>query len=552
MKKSALVTVGIAGAGVAALAVAGSGSGKHVDLDDIDLSSCVTDARLQVTASPARIMLGESSVVSWSVVTGPGCSSARIRLNGNPVSASGSRTVTPSATTHYNLTVSLVQGALHQKVASAKLEVAYLPRVVIDASVPDPAGLLLGVLASPNGHQVIELCDVDIDLTGRRNILISDNVSLVAAVPCERGPRRLGPRVFVTDARQNLPLFTVRGDSVVISGFRLEGPTGNEVRGDEKRDKGILISPFPSMDPLQSVEVSNMEIYHWPGVGVEVEDANESGERGRLLNTNESAVRIVGNYFHHDRNVAEGYGVEVANGAFALIARNVFDQNRHAIAGMSKRKDSNDYSGYVARDNLILTGGGYACAEFIFEKCWQTHQIDMHGDDNRWYGNANWQCGVAGETMIIQRNTVLYTKGSAVKIRGNPVDRVVADNNVFKRDSTETVFEQTGACGLTGGVTNPIDVRRTNLFDKDPMSSLDKCDFAGDGYLDEFMATGVTWWARSLVTGQWRHLNTMPEVQSQLSLERVDADAICDVKLKRSGASVYSKGGTGSWTPIQP
>ena len=58
--------------------------------------------------------------------------------------------------------------------------------------------------------------------------------------------------------------------------------------------------------------------------------------------------------------------------------------------------------------------------------------IDMHGDRNKWYGEHNWQCGIAGETMMIERNTILYTNGNAIKIRGNLADKAVADGNVFK------------------------------------------------------------------------------------------------------------------------
>lgn len=44
-------------------------------------------------------------------------------------------------------------------------------------------------------------------------------------------------------------------------------------------------------------------------------------------------------------------------------------------------------------------------------------------------------------------------------------------------------------------------------------------DFVGDGGSDDFMATGVTWWARSHATGQWRYLNTMTERLSNFSWE---------------------------------
>ena len=70
-------------------------------------------------------------------------------------------------------------------------------------------------------------------------------------------------------------------------------------------------------------------------------------------------MRIVGCYFHHNRHgPGEGYGVNSAGGAYVTFEQNVFDENRHAIAGGPVISSGNDYSGYTARDNLILAGGG--------------------------------------------------------------------------------------------------------------------------------------------------------------------------------------------------
>jgi hypothetical protein len=233
-----------------------------------------------------------------------------------------------------------------------------------------------------------------------------------------------------------------------------------------------------------------------------------------------------------------------------LIEQNVFNNNRHAICGDSKNEHAADYSGYTARDNLILADGGVHCPDYWF--CSHTHQIDMHGDKNRWYSDNNWECGTAGETMIIQRNTVLYTKGLAIKIRGNPADKAVVDGNVFKHKSRGDAIGQNGYCGWWGdNITNPIDVRPNNLFGADPMAELGSCDFFGDGQQDQFMATGVTWWAKSPVTQQWRYLNTMPERLSELKLEDIDGDGVCDVaprtRRPQDLPERYSKSGTSAW-----
>lgn len=570
MSRLTWFAIGLATAGLVGVAVAGSVQRRMItDDDETEPSPCIADATIQVDVNPATVAYGQTSVVSWAVDIPPGCSGVHVQLNRTPVAAMGSRTISPAAPFIYPVRISMTRlGVYQEKSAFANVHVTYPARVIIDPGTPSPVAVLLGALASSNPRQVIELCDVDLDLTGHKNIVIGDGRSLIASPPCARGPRHFGPRIFVRDGRGRQPLFTVRGDSVLISGFRLEGPTSGIASGDNK-EKGILIAPFSSPAPIRSVEISNMEIFHWAGLGVQVTDNVEQAERGRLFNTNEAAVRIIDNFFHHNRHTQEGYGVEVSAGGYALIARNVFDENRHGIAGGSKNKNNGlDYSGYTARDNLILSEGGLACShgfwarltapdEWFRHRCWRTHQIDMHGDENKFYSGSNWQCGTAGETMIIQRNTILYTKSKAIKIRGNPADKAVVDGNVFKHGGRGDAIAQNGFCGWGDNITNPIDVRPNNVFGVDPRTKLGSCDFVGDGLLDKFMATGVTWWARSPTTSHWRYLNTMPERLPQLSLVRVDGDNVCDVTPKRRQHDMhetlprtYSRSGTGPWRPV--
>lgn len=106
-------------------------------------------------------------------------------------------------------------------------------RTVIDETTTNPVRTLIDALLADNrkiGNRtvpiVVEFCNVDIDLTGQ-SLTIGSHRSLIASPGCERSPRRLGPRIFVTDnppgeARQKL--FVIRGDYVTFSGFRLEGP----------------------------------------------------------------------------------------------------------------------------------------------------------------------------------------------------------------------------------------------------------------------------------------------------------------------------------------
>jgi hypothetical protein len=199
----------------------------------------------------------------------------------------------------------------------------------------------------------------------------------------------------------------------------------------------------------------------------------------------------------------------------------------------------------------------------------------MHGDQSTLFG-GDWCCGTAGETIIVERNTILYTggfryytsplgslnppsmvweSGLAIKIRGNPTDKAVVDGNVFKHQTREDAIAQNGNPGWGDNITNPIQVRSNNVFGSDPSVTLGSCDFAGDGHQDQFMATGATWWAKSPTTLQWRYLNTMRERLPELQLRKLDNDAVCDVgPASSSGPSgvplKYSKSGTGPWVPF--
>jgi hypothetical protein len=56
--------------------------------------------------------------------------------------------------------------------------------------------VLIGALVySNNPEQTVELCDVDLDLTGVSDLIIGDRRSLIGSPGFERTPRRFGPRI---------------------------------------------------------------------------------------------------------------------------------------------------------------------------------------------------------------------------------------------------------------------------------------------------------------------------------------------------------------------
>ena len=449
--------------------------------------------------------------------------------------------------------------------------------VLIDATTPNPAQALVAALSL--NYVIVELCNVDLDLTGQ-SIEIGDGVSLIASRDCARSPTKRGPRIFIRDRRAGGGPFVIRGDNVLFSGFRLQGPTSTIGAGDNTLERGIRISPFDSVcrdvdgrqvceaTPICKIEISNMEFSNWSGAAIEVMDNQGVKERGRLFNTNVGAVQIHNNYFHHNRHGdGYGYGVAVTNGSYALIERNAFDENRHAIMG--GKPSNRDPSGYTARENLILEGGGKHCSEKWYSKvlgalighsiCWQTHQIDQHGNKDRLF-LGDGCCGIAGETIIIERNSILYNAGKAIKIRGNPADKAVVDGNFFRHKSRSDAIAQNGDPGLWGifggdNINKPIDVRPNNVFGSKSLGQVNRfCDFDGDSIPDLFMATGLNWWVYSIGVQQWYYWNTMSETLSQVQLADFDHDGKCDVGLGPANPAVppqkYSRNGTGPWIPF--
>ncbi len=581
-----------------------------IDLDEAEEArnvkneflKCLASVNHSFSVSSPSIALGGSVNLNWSVSMPEGCS-LELTLNSKPVELTGSRDLKPLSTTTYRLSTQFM-GEMYT--FGLKTVTVNLPSTVYISGNTNEWKWLLKQALGEGGKKVVLTNNLQMDLTGFDTIFIAENTyftselpSLSAQInssqfislknkpslnPLGRNTDNLGPRIFVTDKRISAtPLFIIKSSNVRVSGFRLQGPNPGIGAGNNNKEYAIEIFPEevdknPSVlsDPisqqLHGIEISNMEFYFWSGAAIDINDNSALYKQGRMTFSSASGVHIHDNYFHHNRHYdGFGYGVNVGSGGYALITENVFEENRHAIAGNSKSKSGLDFSGYIARNNLILPGGGLHCTEGFFNTCWQTHQIDMHGDQSMVGGFYQHCCGTAGETMIIEQNTVLYTGGRrlvkayvsgkltesiiwedgyAMKIRGNPKDKVYVNANVFAHNNRTDAISQNGDQPELF-ITRPISVTPHNLWGAKPLNDLVKCDFTGDGLPDDFMATGVTWWVKSAVTGQWKFLNAKYEKPDQLIVQDFDGDNICDVVLKPKNPLnmpyIYAKSGVGNW-----
>lgn len=607
--------IALAGANALALPL-GSGGGPYGDFStDVNVVSSVNDddgppdeeppvdprcaqlAGASLSSSAAQVALGQDVTLTWAVQLPEAyCQNAYLTLGGQSIAAEGSLTVSPLYSRYYPLAVNGVQ------LTNLFIEVK-LPGVVhIKGSGGDWKFLLRQAVGTEN-TTVILAPNIDMDLTGHQDITVVRGVTLTSQAPrvaaasdlaagaswqlatgqasaaaasfaaagispalptfkllpdivprlSARDARRPGPRLYTrTRAR---PLFVIpcgiengdtgTGDNVSINGFRLIGPDINQPIGSDNLDRAIQING------CRHIEIANMELAGWSGQAIYVQDfGDDLAPPGRL--TTPSQVYIHDNFFHHNQQKTggDGYGIEVKHGAYALIERNVFDFNRHAISAGGE-----DGTGYTARYNLVLTGGGVHNWDgpLFIDYSWYTHQFDVHGTDNcgigDWFSDSLFNCGQAGEKFEMSRNAFQYTRGYAIKVRGNPTAGATVSQNVFAHGSAGDAVKQNGSGGAGDNITNPIQLSG-NQFGVKTAGQYGVCDFDGDKKDDFFLATGASWWMMSGAKQHWVFLNDSTERLEQLGLGDFDGDGRCDVFSVHAYDFGIYKSGTGAWQSL--
>lgn len=218
------------------------------------------------------------------------------------------------------------------------------------------------------------------------------------------------------------PVITM-ASGAVLEGVRLAGPNA----GPSTQNKTIGIQTLPGSS---GQTISNNEIYGWSWAAVSLKRTHDA--------------RVDQNYIHHNLREHLGYGVVVQNGdTSAKIRGNVFDANRHAIAGSGAAGEE-----YEATENLVLQGGGEAAY----------HQFDMHE-----------RGGIGGKRVRIAGNIFDYgrpgtTNRSSILIRGVPTDgRADIIANVFTQPWN--VGRQEAVEGKPGSILPEHRLRSLNVFD---------------------------------------------------------------------------------------
>lgn len=222
----------------------------------------------------------------------------------------------------------------------------------------------------------------------------------------ERGRNGSAGALIFSDALVTRPLIRALGPTVRITGLRIRGPNGKRYLDHHRRSfaegRGHeYYYKFPTSTGIitehASLEVDNCDISAFAFAGVQL--------------VRKDGHHIHHNFIHHCQYQGLGYGITHGI-ASSLIERNLFDFNRHSIAGGGRPG-----CGYEARHNVELGTS-------------LSHCFDMHGGRDRKDGTD-----IAGTSISIHHNTFRAPE-RPIAIRGVPEEYCKVFGNWFTRHQT--------------------------------------------------------------------------------------------------------------------
>lgn len=209
----------------------------------------------------------------------------------------------------------------------------------------------------------------------------------------------------ITNIYSRHSMISTGGPDVRVTGLRIQGPNPKTRAQHHRRSFGEggrgkeYYYTFPTQDGISAahdhLEVDNCEISGFGHGALDLRDGDDH--------------HIHHCFIHHCQYYGLGYGV-THNGSSSLIECNIFDSNRHSIAGSGEEGCS-----YVARNNVQLATS-------------LSHCFDMHGQDR---GDGT---QIAGEYVEIYNNTFL-APNKPVVIRGVCAEYSRVYHNWFVHDS---------------------------------------------------------------------------------------------------------------------
>lgn len=267
-------------------------------------------------------------------------------------------------------------------------------------------------LAKVKAGEVVYLePDADVDCT---TLIFAEKLVLEipggVTIASNRGHEGSLGGIIYCDAFTARPLMRTLGPNVRLTGLRLRGPDSKRrldhhrrsfkpARGDRKAQHDYYYK-VPVSEGIRTefpgLEIDNCDVSGWSHAAIHLWDGGEH--------------RIHHNTIHHNQFHGLGYGVCHGYGKApsSLIEYNLFDYNRHSIAGTGKPGNA-----YEARHNVEL---GHA----------NGHYFDMHGGGDRRDGTT-----IAGDWLKITNNTFVRAEHRVIAVRGVPRDKADIQRNWF-------------------------------------------------------------------------------------------------------------------------
>jgi hypothetical protein len=276
-----------------------------------------------------------------------------------------------------------------------------------DYVVKDLDALLDALSKAKSGQVIFIPAETVTDMTARIYIdqlvlEIPEGVTLAG----NRGYRTSKGGLLTSDALKTPVMINTAGPDVRITGLRIQGPNPKRYLDHHRRSFGEggggheYYYKFPTSNGIRTkyprLEVDNCEISGFSHGGIYL----LSGEEHHIHH----------NYIHHCQYQGLGYGV-CHNTASSLIEYNLFNFNRHSIAGTGRSGNS-----YTARHNVEI---GVSLS----------HCFDMHGGRDRKDGTD-----IAGTSISIYNNTFRAPQ-TPIVIRGVPEDKCEVHHNWFRSHS---------------------------------------------------------------------------------------------------------------------
>lgn len=302
-----------------------------------------------------------------------------------------------------------------------------------DFTVEDTPGLLDALARATAGQVIFVPGEICLDLT--THIYIEELVLEIPEGVTLAGGRGAGEStgaIFTSDALKTPVMIRAMGPDVRITGLRFQGPNPKRHMEHHKRSFGPggpghnYYYKFPTSSCIatdfSNLKVDNCELSAFSRAAISLRKG--------------SGHHIHHNFIHHCQYNGLGYGVshDVAN---SLIEYNLFDANRHSLAGTGRPG-----SGYIARHNVEMGTS-------------LSHCFDMHGGRDR-----KDETNIAASLIEIYGNTFCQPE-KAVGIRGEPEEYCKVYQNWFTKhkNAEEAVYglsEKTTAVDNAFGTDPPV------------------------------------------------------------------------------------------------